>query len=413
MKDGRHIIWSNDIDYDDWREDLEEQYPDLTEAERMELMYELNGDYLDDERSNLDIQLSRPILVVGDLGLWNGRRMGYKEIPSGNIRDCLYSEQDIDYSTWYVDKNGDFRCDAIHHDGTNHYLYRAYKDGVSDTQIENLKEKIYRGIATRADITRVTPQAGRRDRPCLRLSHPPQAGSGAGAITEAAMMNVPDTRDCAFEAFITNLGKYNEGFLVGEWVKFPVTNEEMQAVFRRIGIGRRYEEWFITDYDCPDAAIGKVLGEYESLSELNYLAGQIMELRESDDFWQAVLDLGENTGSVQELINLTENLDCFDYLPGVQNDYDLGYYWIEESGCYDTSNLGALANYIDYEGFGRDIRYEEGGVFGDNGYVRSNGGRFVDIYDGDIENIPEEYRISLPAVPVRSAVPRQTEQPER
>ena len=115
------------------------------------------------------------------------------------------------------------------------------------------------------------------------------------------MMNVSDTRDCAFEAFMTNLGKYNEGFLVGEWVKFPVTNEEMQAVFRRIGIGRRYEEWFITDYDCPDAAIGKVLGEYESLSELNYLAGQIMELRESDDFWRAVLDLGENTGSVNRL----------------------------------------------------------------------------------------------------------------
>ena len=44
------------------------------------------------------------------------------------------------------------------------------------------------------------------------------------------MMNVSDTRDCAFKAFITNLGKYNEGFLVGEWVKFPVTNEEMQAV---------------------------------------------------------------------------------------------------------------------------------------------------------------------------------------
>lgn len=39
MKNGRHIIWSNDIDYDDWREDLEEQYPDLTETERMELMY--------------------------------------------------------------------------------------------------------------------------------------------------------------------------------------------------------------------------------------------------------------------------------------------------------------------------------------------------------------------------------------
>ena len=226
-------------------------------------------------------------------------------------------------------------------------------------------------------------------------------------------------KDYPFAAFITNLGKYNEGSLVGEWVKFPTTAEEMQKVFERIGIGSKddfgqpYEEWFITDYDCPDEVIGKVLGEYESLSELNYLAGQIMELRESDDFWQAVLDLGENTGSVQELINLTENLDCFDYLPGVRSDYDLGYYWIEESGCYDTSNLGALANYIDYESFGRDIRYEEGGVFGDNGYVRSNGGRFVDIYDGDIESIPEEYRISSPVVMERTEVKRQTEQPER
>ena len=91
----------------------------MSEDERISLMYELNGDYLDDERHNLDIQLSRPILVVGDLWLWNGCRMGYKEIESGNIRDCLYNERDIDYSTWYVDKNGDFRCDAIHHDGTN------------------------------------------------------------------------------------------------------------------------------------------------------------------------------------------------------------------------------------------------------------------------------------------------------
>ena len=43
--------------------------------------------------------------------------------------------------------------------------------------------------------------------------------------------------DCPFEAFITNLGKYNEGELVGEWVKFPTTSEELQKVFERIGIG--------------------------------------------------------------------------------------------------------------------------------------------------------------------------------
>ena len=152
------------------------------------------------------------------------------------------------------------------------------------------------------------------------------------------MQDLSASRDCAFSAFITNLGKYNEGYLIGEWVKFPVTNEELQAVFQRIGINRRYEEWFITDYECPDSSIYDLLGEYESLSELNYLAGQIMELDESEEFWQAVLDLGENTGSIKELINLTENMDCFDYLSGVESDYDLGYYWIEQSGCYDRAN---------------------------------------------------------------------------
>lgn len=59
-----------------------------------------------------------------------------------------------------MDRLGDLRCDAVHHDGTNHYLYRAYKDGVRESQIDLLKEKLYRGIATRTDITRVTRRLG-------------------------------------------------------------------------------------------------------------------------------------------------------------------------------------------------------------------------------------------------------------
>ena len=37
-------------------------------------------------------------------------------------------------------------------------------------------------------------------------------------------------KDYPFAAFITNLGKYNEGALVGEWVKFPTTVEELMAI---------------------------------------------------------------------------------------------------------------------------------------------------------------------------------------
>lgn len=158
-KTDRHIIWSDvNLDLDDWRDDLQAENPDMTEAELTELMYETNSDYLEDERVNLNIQESHPIIVIADLGRWNGRFDGYKMIDSGNIKDCLYSETDM--TEWYVDKYGDLRADAIHHDGTNHYLYRAFKDGVTDTQIENLQGKIYEGKATRADIARVTKRLG-------------------------------------------------------------------------------------------------------------------------------------------------------------------------------------------------------------------------------------------------------------
>jgi hypothetical protein len=42
--------------------------------------------------------------------------------------------------------------------------------------------------------------------------------------------------------FLTNLGKYNEGELIGEWVELPVSQEELQKVFERIGINEEYEE---------------------------------------------------------------------------------------------------------------------------------------------------------------------------
>ena len=203
-----------------------------------------------------------------------------------------------------------------------------------------------------------------------------------------------------FDAFITNLGKYNEGYLVGEWVHFPTTPEEMQEVFKRIGIGQAddfgqpYEEWFITDYDCYVPGLYDVLGEYESLDELNYLASRIEELDKSEwETFNAAVEMGEYTGSVKDLINLTENLDCYNFYSDIHNDEDLGYYWIEESGVYDTKAMGRLSSYIDYEAFGRDIRLDEGGEFTDNGYIINNYGSFIERYSGNREEIPDEYRV--------------------
>ena len=162
--------------------------------------------------------------------------------------------------------------------------------------------------------------------------------------------------DGDFEAFVTNLGKYNEGMLIGEWVKLPTTEEEMQKVFERIGIGKQdefgqpYEEWFITDYECPIYGVQKMLGEYESLDKLNYLAALIDELSLSDqEKLVAIMEAGcDEVSDIDDLINLTFNLDCYDIMPGINDESDLGYYYAHEAGIYSEKDLGPLANYIDY-----------------------------------------------------------------
>lgn len=155
----RHIIWSNlNLELDEWKDDLKEEYPLLDDEALYEKMHEINDEYLLDERKNLDIELERPILVIADLGLWNGRHLGYKEIRSANIKDCLYS--DVDMIEWFIDSKGDLRANAVHHDGINHYLYREYGD-ISDEKIQYLLDKIYEGKVTKRDIQNLTKPIGK------------------------------------------------------------------------------------------------------------------------------------------------------------------------------------------------------------------------------------------------------------
>ena len=155
----KHIIWSNtDLNYEDWKDDLEDYYPEATEEERYELMYEINDEYLWDERDNLDILLHDSIILIADLGLWDRRRKAYREIKSGNIADCLYANED--YITWYIDEYNNLRCEASHHDGTNYYTYRVWKEGITDTQKNNFLDKLYYGTVTSRDISRYTKRVG-------------------------------------------------------------------------------------------------------------------------------------------------------------------------------------------------------------------------------------------------------------
>ena len=154
-----YVIWSNlNLDYEEGIKFARENYPDEPEDRLLQRYIEENDEILADERLNLDIQYNQPIIIIGDLGFWNGRARGYKDVPSGNIKDCLYS--DTDKTEWFIDEHGDLRAEAAHHDGTNYYLYRVFKDNVTEEQIEDFKDKIYTGTLTDADIRKYTHRLG-------------------------------------------------------------------------------------------------------------------------------------------------------------------------------------------------------------------------------------------------------------
>ena len=141
-----------------------------------------------------------------------------------------------------------------------------------------------------------------------------------------------------FEAYITNLGKYAEGQLVGETLKFPAITEEVQSLLKNIGVdGVLYEEFFITAFDGDVMGLYDYLTEYENLDELNHLAHLISEL-DSDEIetLEAALNKGDHTSSVADIINLVHNLDCYDLHPGVTDDETLGRIYVEDMELLDV-----------------------------------------------------------------------------
>lgn len=161
----KFVIWSNeDLNMDDWREEIEVNFPDTSSDEALELAYEMNADHLGDEILNLAIPLSGEVLAIADLGLWFGRRAASKEISPKTIGDILAMQHDSDAvcETWMLNGVGDLCYEYHHHDGTNRIIYREIKPDVSRARIENLRRKIALGTAKRSDITRLTSSLGPR-----------------------------------------------------------------------------------------------------------------------------------------------------------------------------------------------------------------------------------------------------------
>ena len=196
--------------------------------------------------------------------------------------------------------------------------------------------------------------------------------------------------------YLSNLGAYTEGRPAGEWVTFPTTAEHMKEVFDRIGIDfKNYEEWHFTEFQSPIPGLAAKLGEHEHPDELNYL-GKLLEMQFDDDRekFAAAIALGDHASSVEELINLAQNLDCYWIYPSVHNEEDYGHYLVDE---LEEPELPEEAKkYFMYEEYGRDAAINDGGLFTEQGYIYNNRNTFTRWYDG--RDVPEEYRVT-PALP--------------
>lgn len=165
--------------------------------------------------------------------------------------------------------------------------------------------------------------------------------------------------------FVNTWGNYNEnGADGGQWITLPMDADELEETLENIAeqMGDDDPEWAIHDYEWTTAWEGRCINEHENIADINEY---VQALDDLDEWEQKVYCAAVECWGT----DYVEPDDVNDYIlmEDVQTDYDLGYYWAEESGCYTLE--GPLANYFDYEAFGRDIRFETDGMFTSFGWI--------------------------------------------
>lgn len=165
--------------------------------------------------------------------------------------------------------------------------------------------------------------------------------------------------------FLNTWGNYNEnGADGGAWVNLPCDNlgEIMEALAEAMGDDA--PEWFINDYSVDGDDLPSLdISEHSSISVLNDLAEKIAALNKWErETWAAAVEVFG--GDIDP-----DDIDDYRLYSDISTDYDLGEYYATECCCIDFDKLGWLANYFDYEAYGRDIRLESDGGFSSWGWV--------------------------------------------
>jgi len=158
--------------------------------------------------------------------------------------------------------------------------------------------------------------------------------------------------------YIANLGKYNEGFLVGDWFTLPIT--DWAEVVEKIGLNEQYEEWAIHDYEAPFE-----ISEYDSIQRLNEIAAALAEINEDEDVIRALFSRLKRDEALEKLRSGEYRVyhDCDDM-------GDVAYQIYEESGQLAEIEKIISSSYINWDAVGRDMEIEGTFIYlGDRRYL--------------------------------------------
>ena len=156
------------------------------------------------------------------------------------------------------------------------------------------------------------------------------------------------------------------------WLFLPMVQEEIDRALQRAGITDPADVRLrMEDTQLPDEVDVLLDMEQESLADLNALA-QAADALSTDDMKKlgAVVTMAKPQNA-EQVKNLAENLDLFDFAPGAHTPEEYGKYMIRQSGHFDyDENLDA---FYDYEKYGTERMNEEDGMFTDRGYIAYKG----------------------------------------
>ena len=156
------------------------------------------------------------------------------------------------------------------------------------------------------------------------------------------------------------------------WLFLPMVQEEIDRALRRTGITDPADiRLRLENTELPNEVDVLLDMEQESLTNLNALA-QAADALSSDDIKKlgAVVTMARPR-TAEQIKNLAENLDQFDFAPGAHTPAEYGKYMIQQSGRFEYDEN--LDEFYDYEKYGLQRMGEEDGMFTDRGYIAYKG----------------------------------------